>query len=603
MKEAILKAIMDFQDKTPVLWTYTYTCNAEYYVKFVETSSGSSSFVGCIRADQEIKIDSKAPYGTILHEMCHALGMEHEHCRSDRNDYVNCYRVIHLQDGRIEHRSIDEDNNVNYAMVGTPMLGKYDYESLMHYPQIDSGDKSDIKLMIIDEKKRHVAGQRIGFSNIDLEKIDKMYGKEVCTFDRFGENYRSIRVYFQCITCWGSESNYGCCTYCAYKCHKPHNHETKRCKTNEQIKFVCDCGRNRHAVPMCTLLSTGAKPVKQTWYHCHDCFKNPRKGCCYACSQTCHKSHKVTKMGTTSSKCDCGIEFECKFSSQMECLCTETTCAYDRFKEIYRSAPYFECYTCWGPDSNYGCCTFCANDHHRGHKLKKMSSARFVCDCGRYRHRNPMCTILSTGPKPVKQNWYHCNDCFTNPKLGCCYGCYLHCHKFHSVYKMGNASSTCDCGGTLICNFSPTMDKFSTRDMCSYDRFKDRHMQMEWYECYTCWGGESNYGCCTFCIINHHKGHTTVKHEVTPSINFYCDCGKNKHRKPICTRVSSDKQYVKQPWYLCLDCFQEADEGCCYACAKNCHAGHRVYFKYLSQGAYCDCGLDYCKAKCKINNT
>lgn len=212
-----------------------------------------------------------------------------------------------------------------------------------------------------------------------------------------------------------------------------------------------------------------------------------------------------------------------------------------------------------------------------------------------------MCTLLSTGPKPVKQDWYHCSDCFNNSKLGCCYACAVTCHKYHNTYKMGNASSTCDCGVTSDCKLScqSSIDTIVTQKMCSYNRFQDHYMPMTWYECSTCWGGESNFGCCAFCANKHHRGHSLIKHEEKPS-SFFCDCGKMKHKQPCCTWVATGKKYVKQPWYKCHDCFQKPDEGCCYACSKKCHAGHRVQFMYISPGAFCDCGLGCCKITCKI---
>ena len=597
MRQSINKAIQDFSAKTPVLWT-PHT-NQQYYVKFVETASESSSNIGCMYSEQEIRIWENPLYGTVIHEMCHALGMEHEHCRADRDDHVICYQTVCVNGDNIRI----SPQNVNYIRSQTPPLGEYDPGSVLHYRETNSDDKIEGIKLRLRYPSHHEVGQRKDFSTKDLEKIDILYGSEVCTFDRFGENYRPVKWYFKCITCWGEFSHYGCCLYCAYRCHKPLHHILQKHRTKPGTVFVCDCGRNSHTIPMCTLLSTGAKKVKQTWYHCNDCFNKADQGCCYACSKKCHKSHNVTVMSTTNSTCDCGIESFCKFSDDMERLCTKKQCSFDHFKELYRSCVYYECYTCWGYNSNYGCCTYCAINHHRGHNLNKRSSSRFVCDCGRYGHKNPMCTLLSTGPKPVQQNWYHCSDCFDNSKLGCCYACSITCHKSHSIYKMGNASSTCDCGVTAQCKLSchASIEKIVTQKMCSFDRFQDLYMPMTWYECRTCWGGKSAYGCCSFCINNHHKGHSVVKHDEDTN-SFFCDCGKMKHKQPCCTWVTSRGKFVMQPWFRCYDCFQGPLYGCCYACAMNCHAGHRVYYVYISSGAFCDCGLKCCKIKCKISN-
>lgn len=439
LRQSIQKAVESFSAKTPVLWTPR--THQPYYVKFVETPETSSSSVGCkFVPKQEIKISTNARYGTIIHEMCHALGMKHEHSRADRDSYVDCYKIVR-EKGIIKR--YDDPQDTNYKKQETPPLGKYDFDSVMHYSGTDSDDNSDgIKLQTRNRLYRHKIGQRKDFSEKDLEKIDILYGSKVCTFERFGEQYRPVQWYFRCLTCWGQVSKYGCCLYCAFNCHSPNGCKLKRyrIKSDSKAKFVCDCGRNSHAFPMCTLLSTGAKNVKQVLYYCYDCFDNPLQRCCYACSKKCHESHNLSTKPATYSRCDCGIEFSCKFSSEMERLCTEKLCTFDRFKEMYRSCVYYQCYTCWEDDSNYGCCTYCANNHHIGHSLYETSSSRFVCDCGRNGHKTPMCTLLSTGPKPVKQNWYHCIECFRDPTLGCCYACYTTCHKFHLAYKMGNAT-------------------------------------------------------------------------------------------------------------------------------------------------------------------
>ena len=51
-----------------------------------------------------------------------------------------------------------------------------------------------------------------------------------------------------------------------------------------------------------------------------------------------HTNLKI--MSTTRSTCDCGIESFCKFSDDMERLCTKMQCSFDRFKELYRSCVY-----------------------------------------------------------------------------------------------------------------------------------------------------------------------------------------------------------------------------------------------------------------------
>ena len=61
IQQNIKKAIEGFCEKTPVLWTIR--TNQSYYVKFIESSSGSQSYIGCcFRAEQEISIWKNAPF-------------------------------------------------------------------------------------------------------------------------------------------------------------------------------------------------------------------------------------------------------------------------------------------------------------------------------------------------------------------------------------------------------------------------------------------------------------------------------------------------------------------------------------------------------------
>lgn len=108
--------------------------------------------------------------------MCHALGMEHEHCRQDRDDYVRCFQVIHKNGDILRTVPIDK----NYRRSKTPPLGSYDISSVMHYGETDSDDLSEgPKLEVRDPDYRHTAGQRKDFSTKDLEKIDILYGSKV----------------------------------------------------------------------------------------------------------------------------------------------------------------------------------------------------------------------------------------------------------------------------------------------------------------------------------------------------------------------------------------------------------------------------------------
>ena len=204
------------------------------------------------------------------------------------------------------------------------------------------------------------------------------------------------------------------------------------------------------------------------------------------------------------------------------------------------------------------------------------------------------CTYQSTKTGNRKrQPFYKCFDCFTEDNLGCCKSCMKRCHAGHRVQYDGDQVSYCDCG-LKSCATSCKLGSKCTFDQCGED-----FMKQGWYQCVTCWGEESSFGCCLFCSEECHSGHNLVYHE--PS-NFYCDCGKYEHKLALCTYVTTGPKFnFKQKFYRCYTCFSAPNEGCCYQCMKNCHKGHDTEF-VGTIGCFCDCGLDGCAISCKLKD-
>lgn len=138
---------------------------------------------------------------------------------------------------------------------------------------------------------------------------------------------------------------------------------------------------------------------------------------------------------------------------------------------------------------------------------------------------------------------------------------------------------------------------------CTYDDDGPGFMLQPWYKCRTCWGpgaDESCFGCCSHCAQTCHRGHDLEKNGL---MKAECDCGQYKHQTAVCTWHVTKRNYIKQPFYLCLDCFDEprngVGEGVCYQCWKICHRTHNTrYVGVIS--AFCDCGLTSCRIKCTI---
>jgi hypothetical protein len=62
---------------------------------------------------------------TVAHEFGHALGFRHEHARADRDEYLT-----------VDFSNIRENAVSNFNRVtNVPLVGPYDFESIMHYPR------------------------------------------------------------------------------------------------------------------------------------------------------------------------------------------------------------------------------------------------------------------------------------------------------------------------------------------------------------------------------------------------------------------------------------------------------------------------------------
>lgn len=101
--------------------TFTEGTGNGNYV-YVQNSNGNSSWVGMIGGRQEMDIRDWNYKFIIAHEIGHALGLIHEHCRSDRNSYIN-----------VLWNNIESGHDHNFSIEQSTTYGGYDFDSTMHY--------------------------------------------------------------------------------------------------------------------------------------------------------------------------------------------------------------------------------------------------------------------------------------------------------------------------------------------------------------------------------------------------------------------------------------------------------------------------------------
>lgn len=92
------------------------------YVEFTP-SNVNNSYVGRQGGKQVLNLYNY-DQGTIVHEICHALGMFHEQCRANRDNYIR----VHYKNIDPQHRHNFNKEKRNYYMIG-----HFDFNSIMIY--------------------------------------------------------------------------------------------------------------------------------------------------------------------------------------------------------------------------------------------------------------------------------------------------------------------------------------------------------------------------------------------------------------------------------------------------------------------------------------
>ena len=114
------------------------------------------SYVGRQGGNQGISLSSTCvTRGIVLHELGHAIGFYHEQNRPDRDDYVTIANTYY-HNNSINYRKLTEEE-IDSLGVG------YDYNSIMHYDNIDALDPEII------------TGEAEELSPLDILQTNKLY--------------------------------------------------------------------------------------------------------------------------------------------------------------------------------------------------------------------------------------------------------------------------------------------------------------------------------------------------------------------------------------------------------------------------------------------
>uniref|UniRef100_A0AC35TVL7 Metalloendopeptidase n=1 Tax=Rhabditophanes sp. KR3021 TaxID=114890 RepID=A0AC35TVL7_9BILA len=137
-------------------------------------SEGCSSYVGRIyyKRPQIVFISTDCESnGGIQHEFSHALGLEHEHARPDRDRYLNVYTDNIVPDGEDQFSKVDDVND-----FGVP----FDMGSVMMYENDGFGKNGKKVLSPKQAVFNEDLGQRQRLSFSDFKILNFHYCKGIC---------------------------------------------------------------------------------------------------------------------------------------------------------------------------------------------------------------------------------------------------------------------------------------------------------------------------------------------------------------------------------------------------------------------------------------
>lgn len=142
-----------------------------------QSGEGCASWVGRRGGEQEIWVGPSCNKGSVMHEIGHVLGLEHEHTRPDRDQYI----TVHWDNITTEKR-----HNFDIATSRAVPIGNYDYGSIMHYGPRNFAIGNALTITPLNST-RITIGQRSAPSAGDLAAVAELYATDLSVLTQLYE--------------------------------------------------------------------------------------------------------------------------------------------------------------------------------------------------------------------------------------------------------------------------------------------------------------------------------------------------------------------------------------------------------------------------------
>ncbi|MEJ8818762.1 M12 family metallopeptidase [Lacibacter sp. H407] len=130
----------------------------------VTKSNGYASAVGRQKGAQQLFLPEEAEINKIVHELCHAIGLWHEHSRPDRDKYI-----------KIRYENIPYEDTAQFSIVNNNASTygtNYDCNSIMHYKATDFASRGKVSISKLQCK---TVGMQNTLTETDIFGINQLY--------------------------------------------------------------------------------------------------------------------------------------------------------------------------------------------------------------------------------------------------------------------------------------------------------------------------------------------------------------------------------------------------------------------------------------------